>query len=104
MYTHKVGGAQKLYDVWLLYMKDNLSKESILLNGFTMYNKQITVYEVNPHTHRDNNTKSEKITIHNLLFHIDNTSILNYLTTLPNVNVLSKVLFDKGWNNMSQTQ
>ena len=28
---------------------------------------------------------------------------MNYLITLPNVNVLSKVLFDKGWNNATNS-
>ena len=29
MYTNKVIGLQKMYDIWLLYMEDNLSKSFI---------------------------------------------------------------------------
>ena len=85
-------GAQKKKYCWELYAQNEKARGSIAENGFTLYERQIKVFNENP----INTNPSEKLTIKDLPMKLSDDDILQHLVnTYPEHKFISRVMKSK---------
>ena len=85
-------GAQKKKYCWELYAQNEKARGSIAENGFTLYERQIKVFNENP----INTNPSEKLTIKDLPMELSDDDILQHLVnTYPEHKFISRVMKSK---------
>ena len=75
-YFHREAlGAQKVNNVWKLYVRSNPTREALLVNGLQINNDIIKVYDTNPIS----NKQSERVVIKDLPANLPSDMILTFL-------------------------
>ena len=84
-----------------IYIKDDETKNKLIIDGFKLDSVIIPVYSVNPYgpNQINNDILTEKIVIQKLPLHVNNNSISDFLKKYPQVKPTSAILFGKGWDN-----
>ena len=81
--VNMIEGAQKIGNIWRIYLKDNATRIQLLAKSFTLRNKRVSLFDKNPAVTRvqDPNEEVTKITIRDIPLSVDNSEIERYLTS-----------------------
>ena len=97
----KAIAAQRIDMLWYIYMRDEQSRNKLIIDGFKLDSVVISAYSVNPYYASGNVTQTEKIVIKKLPLHVDNNVIINFLNQYPQIKSTSNILLGKGWDHQS---
>ena len=93
-FPEKAIAAQRIDSLWYIYIKDDGTKNKLIIDGFKLDSVTIPVYSVNPYgsNQRNNDINTEKIVIQKLALHVNNNSISDFLKKYSQVKPTSVIL------------
>ena len=103
LFPGEIIGAQKINNIWLLYLRTERTRAALIVNGFDFEGQHIDVYDDNPL--KAEGKKSERIVIKDLPATIPPHIIMAFLQGYPQLKTRSKVIYAKermGGEEMSQ--
>ncbi len=90
-----VDGAQNVWGVWRVYLKNKASRATLLSKGLSLTGRDIQLYDKNPRTtnNADPNRSVEKIIIKDLPLSVDNSEIYKYLQSFDHLTLTTGVKY-----------
>ena len=93
--------AQKVRGLWLLYVKSETARSSLLRHGYiTIHGRRIHLHNDNPFT--TTKVHTERVTIRDLPLHESNDLILDYLATQPQIDISGSLFWSMARNELNQ--
>ena len=94
--------AQKLRNVWAICVSDAEAKKTLLHRGIMFNHNRVDLYAVNPND-TDTSQCSERVVIKDLPFWENDTLILDYLKSVPQITSCSSVYQSRARNNITNS-
>ena len=93
MYPGEAIGAQKVHQVWRIYVKSPRTRAGLIVNGLNVNGVNVSVHDETPVN--DNNKLSERVVLKDLPATLSSDRILSFFRGLPHIRLKSKVIYAK---------